>query len=111
MLTYADVCGRMRQRLEVCERALAKRDSDVTRLREDKARLEAEADGALNKVRELQAQVRAKDASTRRAELTEEAHAAGIYIYIYMYIYIYILYICIRIYMYIYIYIYVCISM
>jgi predicted phage gp36 major capsid-like protein len=96
----------MRQRLEVCERALAKRDSDVTRLREDKARLEAEADGALSKVRELQAQVRAKDASTRRAELTEEAHAAGIYI-LYMYMYIYIVYMYMFMYLCVYTYIYI----
>ena len=56
----------LQERVEAAERALAKRDSDVSRLREDKTRLEAEADEALSNVRQLQAQLRAKDAAARR---------------------------------------------
>jgi len=46
--------AQMRQRLEAAERALALRDADVARLRQDKGRLEKEADDALRNVRELQ---------------------------------------------------------
>ena len=42
--THIYACTQLRQRLEAAERALAQRDADVARLRQDKGRLEAEAD-------------------------------------------------------------------
>ena len=44
----------LEERLEACERLLAKRDSDVSRLREEKLKAEAEADTALHTLRQLQ---------------------------------------------------------